>query len=65
MLRLDWRTWRRWWGFGLFPTLTWSSGCAAMRRSIPPDDTTFYGGGTHGYTDYPTLVESNRTIVSA
>ncbi|WP_206079031.1 hypothetical protein [Allomesorhizobium camelthorni] len=39
-----------------------------LRRNAPlntPDDTTFYGGGTHGYPDYPTLVESDRTIVSA
>lgn len=21
----------------------------------PPDDSTFYGGGAEGYTDYPTL----------
>ena len=25
-----------------------------------PDATTFYGGGTHGYTDYPTLDEQSR-----
>ena len=26
-----------------------------------PDTTTFYGGDVRGYTDYPTLITSNRT----
>ena len=29
-----------------------------------PDHTPFCGGGAHGYTDYPTLDESNRAEVA-
>lgn len=39
-----------------------------LRRNAPlnaPDPTTFYGGGAHGYTDYPTLDERDRAEVVA
>jgi N-ethylmaleimide reductase len=33
-----------------------------FRRGAPlntPDRSTFYGGGAHGYTDYPTLADAD------
>lgn len=36
-----------------------------LREDAPlnaPDRTTFYGGGSHGYTDYPTLPETQREV---